>query len=211
MGLPDYGILYWFSPLLCVVGVAALVGRSIRGGSALVRFVGLVYRGSGTHGVRFGEHQQSHIAMLPWCAVRPSLAALWRHRSIRHRAVLAFRTVVDRVCLELFRVYREQAAPAFFASFGEAIRYASAQTDGEICITSDVNMPYIFVLFANQEDPHVFYQTVRYENPGAEFQSVASFSRYRFGMQNCGQSAKVLLVTHEEEQRFGGEGLGSRF
>jgi hypothetical protein len=39
---------------------------------------------------------------------------------------------------------------------------------------------------------------------------VASFSRYRFGMQNCGQSAKVLLVTHEEEQRFGGEGFSAQ-
>lgn len=206
-GLPDYGILYWFSPLLVVVGVAALVGRSIRGGFqrsfvllawcvAAVALMALVSV----------NINRANIAMLPLvCCAAIACGLLWRHRSIAVVLSLLFGLSWIGFVSSYFGPYREQAAPAFFASFGEAIRYASAQTEGEICITGEVNMPYIFVLFANQEDPRAFYQTVRYENPGAEFQSVVSFSRYRFGMQNCSRSAKVLLVTHDEEQRLGGE------
>ena len=79
---------------------------------------------------------------------------------------------------------------------------ATAQTADEICVTDRVNMPYIFVLFANATDPRVFLRSVRYANPGAEFQHVVSFDRYRFGLQNCSPSARVLIATHEEARHL---------
>lgn len=211
-GVPEYGILYWFSPILVLFGLAVLVGQSLRGGVQR-SFVLLAWCVAALALMAFVSVNinRANIAMFPLvCCVAIACGLLWRHRSIAVALSLLFGLSWIGFVSNYFGAYREQAAPAFFASFGEAIRHASAQTDGEICITSDVNMPYIFVLFANQEDPRTFYQTVRYENPGAEFQSVASFSRYRFGMQNCSRSAKVLLVTHDEEQRLGNEAFSAQ-
>jgi hypothetical protein len=211
-GVPEYGILYWFSPILVLFGLAVLVGQSLRGGVQR-SFVLLAWCVAALALMAFVSVNinRANIAMFPLvCCVAIACGLLWRHRSIAIALSLLFGLSWIGFVSNYFGAYREQAAPAFFASFGEAIRHASAQTDGEICITSDVNMPYIFVLFANQEDPRTFYQTVRYENPGAEFQSVASFSRYRFGMQNCSRSAKVLLVTHDEEQRLGNEAFSAQ-
>ena len=99
-----------------------------------------------------------------------------------------------------FRRYPALAAPSFFASFGDAVRQASAQTDGPVCVSGNVNMPYIFVLFYERIDPRVFLRTVVYENPGAEFQDVASFGRYTFGAHRCRwEEAGAVLLRDEEE------------
>ena len=209
--LPDYGILYWFSPLLVLVGFAVLAERSLR-----LRFeVSFILSAWCVASVALTAFvpvniNRANIALLPfvYCAAM-ACGLLWQHRSIAIMLCLLFGLSGIGFVSSYFGPYREQAAPAFFASFGEAIRYASAQTDGEICITNGVSMPYIFVLFANKEDPRQFYGTVRYENPGAEFQNVASFSRYRFGFDNCGASAKVLVVARDEEARFAGEPMSA--
>src|SRR5262249_11783184 len=89
----------------------------------------------------------------------------------------------------------DQVAVEYYASLVPAIRYAT-QLQGDICITDQVNMPYIFVLFANAMDPHVFQRSVRYRNPGAEFQEVAAFDRYRFSFQDCGESSWILVASN---------------
>ena len=211
-GLPGYGVLYWFSPVLVVIGMAALVGRSIHSqfqqsffllawcvaAVALMAFVSV-------------NINRANIAMLPfvYCAAI-GCALLWQHRSIAITLGLLFGLSAIGFVSNYFGAYRQQAAPAFFASFSEAIRYASAQTKGEICITSHVSGPYIFVLFANREDPREFYRTVRYENPGAEFQNVTSFSRYRFGLHNCSEAAKVLVVAQDEQEGLAGEQFSAK-
>lgn len=80
-----------------------------------------------------------------------------------------------------FRDYPEQIGPAFYESIGEAIEYASDESTGNIYVTDKVNMPYIYVLFYEQVDPHDFLETVNYANPGGAFQQVSSFGRYKFG------------------------------
>jgi len=94
-----------------------------------------------------------------------------------------------------FRDYPKVIGPAFYDSFGEAIQYASEQTAGSIYITNKVNMPYIYVLFYEQISPHDFLNTVNYSNPGAAFQQVTSFGRYKFGSYSMipGESAAYVL------------------
>jgi 4-amino-4-deoxy-L-arabinose transferase-like glycosyltransferase len=100
--------------------------------------------------------------------------------------------------------YPEQAGPAFFAGLGEAIQDASRHTDGPICVTSQINQPYIFVLFYEQIDPHLFLRTVQYENPGEEFQRVASFGRYVFGIERCRErpEIQVYIIERSREREF---------
>jgi tetratricopeptide (TPR) repeat protein len=205
--MPDYGILYWFSSVFAVVGLAVLIECHVRGrfkhsyflmswciaAVALTVFVPV-------------NINRANIAMFPFVyCVAIAWRALWQHRPVAITLGLLFTFSVLGFVSSYFGPYPQRAAPAFFASFDDAVRYASARTDGEICITDRVSMPYIFALFANASDPRDFYRTVRYENPGAEFQDVASFSRFRFGFRNCSLSAKVFVVAREEEDRFAGD------
>ncbi|NQX48849.1 carbohydrate-binding protein [Paenibacillus tritici] len=79
-----------------------------------------------------------------------------------------------------FREFPERIGPAFYDSFGEAVQYASEHSTGEIYVTNNVNMPYIYVLFYEQMNPHDFLKSVVYANPGEAFQRVSSFGRYKF-------------------------------
>jgi hypothetical protein len=113
-----------------------------------------------------------------------------------------------------FGSYRTQASAAFFSGFGKAIDKAASATSGPLCITERVNQPYIFVLFYRKMDPHIFLQTVRYENPGAEFQQVSSFDRYTFGLERCDSRTTQGYVADEDEEsmidhgRFSTEHVG---
>ena len=93
-----------------------------------------------------------------------------------------------------FRDYPEQIGPAFYDSFGEAIQYASEESSGNIYITNKVNMPYIYVLFYEQVNPHDFLKTVRYTNPGGAFQRVSSFGRYVFGKPNINLNEPAAYI-----------------
>jgi hypothetical protein len=110
--------------------------------------------------------------------------------------------------------YRAQASTAFYPSFGNAIDKAANATPGPLCITGRVNQPYVFVLFYRKTNPHVFLQTVQYENPGAPFQNVASFDRYTFGLDRCDPAITEGYVADEDEEnlidhaRFSTEHIG---
>jgi hypothetical protein len=68
-----------------------------------------------------------------------------------------------------------------------------------VCIGTDVNMPYAFVLFEERYDPREFVRTVVYENPGAEFEWVASFGRYVFKLERCPFERAGAVVMSEGE------------
>ena len=95
--------------------------------------------------------------------------------------------------------YRAQIGDAFFAHFGDAINKAASTTTGPLCITDHVNEPYVFVLFYRKIDPHLFARTVQYENPGAEFQNVATFDRYTFGLDRCDPARTQAYVADQDE------------
>ena len=122
----------------------------------------------------------------------------------RHRAVFAALAVVYAVQFAAFtRVYftsyQDLIAPQFFATFDRAIASASASTRGTVCIGTDVNMPYVFVLFGEKYDPREFARTVVYLNPGAEFEWVASFGRYVFQLDHCPYDRAGAVVLSPDE------------
>ncbi|WHY20040.1 glycosyltransferase family 39 protein [Paenibacillus sp. G2S3] len=93
-----------------------------------------------------------------------------------------------------FRDYPKEIGPAFYESFGEAIQYASEESAGNIYVTDKVNMPYIYVLFYEQINPHDFLATVNYSNPGGAFQQVSSFGKYRFGNSSIVPGEAVTYI-----------------
>lgn len=107
-----------------------------------------------------------------------------------------------------FGSYPAQIGPAFFDGLVPAIAYAAEETNETICVTDNVNMPYIFALFANKEDPRLFAETVEYNNPGAEFQSVKKFGRFAFGLNNCtGVSVGAYVIRMDEVHLFADQNI----
>lgn len=120
----------------------------------------------------------------------------WTGRS----AAAAFSILFVLFLAAYFKTFPQQISPVFYESFGEAIAYASDATDGTVYITDSVNMPYIYVLFYEQMNPHDYLDSVKYRNEGAAFQWVDSFGRYRFGQPEIhpGEAAAYLYADGED-------------
>jgi len=202
--LPDYGVLYWFSSVLAIVGFVVLARRALNRTPTLtfVLFAWCIAAIALTALVSVNINR-ANIVMFPFIFLTAvALSILWQWRSVAVALCLLYALSFASFTRTYFSDYREIAAGDFSASFGPAIEYASAQTPGAICVTRNVNMPYIFVLFYAREDPRRFAETVVYENPGAEFQSVSSFGRYTFGLDRCRDTADVVVAGNDEKGSF---------
>ena len=101
--------------------------------------------------------------------------------------------------------YRQQINHKFHDGLLPALRYAESQPGTTICVTDEINMPYIFALFSGHSSPGDYLGTVTYVDPQAPFRQVVSFDRYIFGPQNCSGRAAVtyVLLAGEIPPRFG--------
>jgi hypothetical protein len=198
--IPGYGILYGLSTLLALAGLALLVGKGF-GPARRASFPLLAWSIAALVLMAFVSPNinRANAAMLPFIfCVAIASALLWQTRSLAILLCVLLAGSCAGFVGAYFGNYRQTAAEPFFASFGEAIRYASEQSKGDVCVTDHVNMPYIFALFYTKEDPRVFERTVHYDNLGAEFQSVSSFGRFRFGIGRCADSAGAIVARPDE-------------
>jgi hypothetical protein len=120
-------------------------------------------------------------------------------RFIRDGILSVFLVLFTFFTYSYFTQYRAEASDDFFTGLGPAIEEATRATDGNICVTDRVNMPYIFALFFDETDPRQFNETVVYENPGAEFQWATHFGRFTFGVHRCSNPPYGAYVLHRDE------------
>jgi hypothetical protein len=81
--------------------------------------------------------------------------------------------------------YGRMADIKFHTGLLSAIQYASTTTQGPICVTDKIDMPYIYVLFVEKPDPASYLNSIQYVDNGSPFRQVRSLLRYTFGKQNC--------------------------
>ncbi len=132
-------------------------------------------------------------------------SALHFYRSLKILYLLFFISFL----YSYFFVFPKQIAPYFFQSFGDAINYAAekAGPSGRIYVTNEVNMPYIYVLFYQQIDPHLFRDTVTYYNTDG-FGWVKTFGCYRFGIGGIDpQEGCVYVLYKTEDEPFKANGF----
>src|SRR5207244_11495089 len=86
-----------------------------------------------------------------------------------------------------FTPQRDRIAVDFFDRLIPALAYARSKTTqhGQICVTGQVNMPQIYTLFSDHNDPREYLRSVKYVDPSVPFRLVASYGRYTFGLQRC--------------------------
>jgi hypothetical protein len=214
--IPGYGYLYRFALPLAVLGLVATLARR-RFWRLEVEFLFLAWLAAGVvlaaaEPININRVNVVFIPIIFFAAVGIRTIAV----EIVPLAVGSRPILVSRVVLAAFVAYylisfayftrayfgasyRAQIGGAFFAHFGDAINRAASATTGPLCITDHVNEPYIFVLFYRELDPRVFEQTVQYENRGAEFQNVATFDRYTFGLDRCDPARTGAYVADQDE------------
>ncbi len=117
---------------------------------------------------------------LVWCQA-VGLEELFRHLpaagAVLCAGVLLASCFLCRYCLTLQRTNLESA---FHTGLCQAISAAEGY-EGPVWITTEVNMPYVYVLFTTGIPPEEFQATVRYADPEAAFRHVTRFGRWRFG------------------------------
>ena len=99
-------------------------------------------------------------------------------------------------CVEYHGEYVQHPSELFYSGLGEAIEYAQ-DWDGEVYVTNFVNQPYIFVLFHAKIPPRDYLDTATFYNPGAAFEHVLSFGRYRFA--HIPYTERTLFIQHVSE------------
>ncbi len=200
--IPGYGILYVLSPPFMAIGLVSAIFMFIRRRSASL-FLLLAWFLSAVVLTAFVSVNinRVNIIMFPLIAFAAiGVSVLWRSRVAFGLVIATFLFLFVRFTVTYFIEYPKMIGPAFFESLTEAIaEAAAADPTGTICVTGNVNMPYIFALFATKEDPNVFVRTVKYGNPGAEFQGVESYGRFLFGLDRCGDPSIRTFVIRQDE------------
>jgi hypothetical protein len=90
--------------------------------------------------------------------------------------------------------YRSKANAEFFNGLLPALDFARQEGDQPICVTKDVNMPYIYVLFSEKMNPRDYRHHIDYIEPRGRFREVRSLGRYTFGVQNCPNDVRTIYV-----------------
>jgi 4-amino-4-deoxy-L-arabinose transferase-like glycosyltransferase len=69
-----------------------------------------------------------------------------------------------------------------------------------VCITNELNMPYIYVELADFRNPKDYLSTIQYEDPNAKFRIVIHMDRYSFGMQNCALNGSTIYILKNDQK-----------
>lgn len=200
--IPGYGFMYMFSLPFVVIGVAtSAVGiwKAKRYDPACFVMLWLLVGGELAllERVNINRINIVYLPLTYYLAV--GILYVGRLRIVLAAIVAGYAVAFVLFAHAYFVSFPREAGGAFYVSLREAIEKASDATAGDVCVTGQVNQPYIFVLFQRKFDPNRYLSTVRFEDPKAAIHTVVSFDRYTFGLENCAGRAFGAYVVDREE------------
>lgn len=95
--------------------------------------------------------------------------------------------------------YKKMADIKFHTGLLSAIQYGSTISKGPICMTSRIDMPYIYVLFVEKPDPASYLGSIQYINTDSPFRQVRSVLRYTFGKENCADQPDTVYLFRSDD------------
>ena len=99
-----------------------------------------------------------------------------------------------------FTDYQSMMEHKFSYGLGDAITQAAQAEADRVYVTDKTDMPYIYTLFYTQTDPNVYRSTVRYRTSHVDFEEVASFDRYVFGLpETIDAEENAVYVLYQPE------------
>ncbi len=202
-GIEGYGQIYMIGLPFVIIGIVAACIRvwKARGKDPAIFLLFWLISATALaalQSVNVNRINVIYIALIFFCALGVQTVA-WGNRFVRDGILSVFLVLFSFFTYSYFTQYRAEASDDFFTGLGTAITDALDATDGKVCVTDRVNMPYIFALFYEQTDPRLFAETVQYDNPGAEFQWANRFGRFTFGLHRCRDESFDAFVIHVDE------------
>ncbi len=202
-GIEGYGQLYLIGLPFVIIGIVVACIRvwNARGKDPVIFLLFWLISAvtlAALQSVNVNRINVIYIALIFFCALGVQTIA-WGNRFARDGILSVFLVLFSFFSHSYFTQYRAEASDDFFTGLGPAITHVTNSTNGDLCITDRVNMPYVFALFYDKTDPRQFNETVVYENPGAEFQWANQFGRFTFGLHRCNDRSYGGYVIHLDE------------
>ena len=189
--IPGFGLIYLFSLPLALIGFFLLCRQCLKREFTPAYFIlAWCITTALLSAVVVPNVNRLNIGLVPlvYCAVLGVSFFQDRLRIVFYGLVGLYAASFVAFTWTYFTTYPAQVAPKFASSFTEAIVAASQDPHAKVCITSRIELPYIFVLFANKEDPREFLRTARYSNP-------------RRNSNMCRRSGATRLACHHRIDR----------
>jgi hypothetical protein len=102
---------------------------------------------------------------------------------------------------------RAQIDPKYFVGMIPATEFIShVDTSSPVCVSDQISMAYIFVLFSERMNPKSYLSTIDYVDSAADFRIVRHLNRYSFGIDNCVNSLKTNYLFQASEKSPTGAG-----
>lgn len=145
-----------------------------------------------------------HIVFVPLlCLITLVLSALSRYSRY------IFRFIIGVYCVSFLSFsnfyineYNDIIGSMFYESYDEAILYAAEETTGSIYISENLHAAYIRTLFHVKTDPHVFLDTVQYQDQYAAFRMALSFDRYIFSLPETITADAYYVILNTDADKF---------
>jgi hypothetical protein len=198
-----FGYMYPFSISLAVIGAVLLIPSSrmnqtpeklvLLAWLAASLFIGLVQMAN------INRIQLVFIPLILCIAV--FMSWLGKQNRLALAALLMVYLVSFYTFINVYQgdAYQKDANQAFFAGLIPALDQARLEGNQPICVTDQVNMPYIYVLFTEKMDPAIFLKEVKFIDPDKNVGNVYSLGRYTFGIENCSVNPSTVYVLSSEK------------
>jgi hypothetical protein len=201
--IPPFGYLFPGAILFSLLGAGLLAEKSIRekqfGIFACAVWLILAFLLALT--IPPAVHRINIIFIpLILCA---ALAFDWILRDKRFLLIPAVLGLISYTVL-FWREYRspeiqDQIGYGFNAGIIPAVQSVLPYPDAPVCITNEMNFPYVYVQLVDLKNPVEYLATIRYTDPIAKYRIVEQMGRYSFGIENCSMEAKTIYILKTDQ------------
>jgi hypothetical protein len=96
--------------------------------------------------------------------------------------------------------YRSSVGWGFNDGLIPAIQSVMKYPDLPVCITNEMDMPYIYVQLIDFRNPKEYLAGIKYYKPIAKYRYVIKMDRYSFGIQNCDLTINTIYILKNDQQ-----------
>lgn len=205
-GIRQFGILYPFSSLFIIAGIAiALINVKFKTFHYHYLYCAMFFSCSVLTLLIHPNVNRIHIVYVPViCLAAAAIAHLSKtSKLIFHTVITVYLISFLSFCHYYIHDYNEQFMDAaFYESYEEAIQFADAEAEGTIYVSSSIGSAYIRTLFHVKTDPYTFIDTVQYYDDTAAFRQAYSFGCYIFALPESITPDAYYVISNEEIAAF---------
>lgn len=205
--IPRFGTIYIATSMITLIGLAtAFVGKkeSKKFSPTMLMFFWLISGLSLTLLLNPMIHRINiiFIPLIFFSAL--GMEFMSQAKYVGHVLIVVYTALFIGFLNAYFGYFAISVETKFAAGLIEAIQYASAETDGTICVTNNPGnaqsvMSNMAVLYGTKFDPRAFNETVDFFREDVLYREARSFGRYVFGIGSCTARNPDMYVVHKEE------------